>query len=152
MKRLLAAVASLLLAHISAADEASVAHRIEAASKAGNTVVWGRATVDRVPLPGTMITLRNAEGFVIGTRVTDINGEYIFTAVPRGSHTVTGELSGLKTGKPRRVNVTSTEPQFVAIRMKFDIRGGPSEQALPRPTPLEAGGLRIPQAWAELLP
>ena len=51
-------------------------------------------STDRQPLPGVTVSLQS--GALLGMRsaVTDVNGGYIFKALPPGTYTVTYELSG----------------------------------------------------------
>jgi Ca-activated chloride channel family protein len=55
--------------------------------------VTGSVTSDGSPLPGVTVTLQSASRPAL-TRVTDVNGRYVFFGVPVGTYTVTTALEG----------------------------------------------------------
>jgi protocatechuate 3,4-dioxygenase beta subunit len=56
--------------------------------------IWADANADGIqdlaeaPTPGLLVTLKDGFGNIIGTAVTDGNGEYLFTNLPLGDYTV----------------------------------------------------------------
>ena len=67
-----------------------------------------------VPIPGVTITLRDGNGNVVGTTVTDANGFYSFTGLPGGNYTV------VETNKPGYTDVGDVDggnPNSVAVNL-----------------------------------
>ena len=61
----------------------------------GLTSIWGDVTEDTngdgtgdLPISGVTITLKDANGAVVGTEVTDADGKYDFVGLPAGDYTV----------------------------------------------------------------
>lgn len=57
----------------------------------------GRATTDGTPLPGVTVTIASAQMQGTRTAVTDVNGNYNFTAIPPGDYTVKFEMESMQT-------------------------------------------------------
>jgi hypothetical protein len=77
--------------------------------------VRGTVTIDRIPLPGVMVTLDSNR-----TTVTDASGSFAFDNVPAGSCVVRAELAGLKMAKkPKPRKVMHDHDLQVAIAMKL---------------------------------
>jgi len=57
----------------------------------------GRVTMDGNPLPGVTVTISSPQMQGARTAVTDVNGNYNFTAIPPGQYTVRFEMESMQT-------------------------------------------------------
>ena len=71
-------------------------------------------------LPGTTLTLRNAESGVVRTTVSEGNGEYRFTGLPSGIYTLTSELAGFATVAVERITVTIGSQLRQDLRLRLE--------------------------------
>src|SRR6478672_5149585 len=57
----------------------------------------GRVVMDGNPLPGVTVTISSPQMQGTRTAVTDVNGNYNFTAIPPGEYTVRFEMESMQT-------------------------------------------------------
>ncbi len=61
------------------------------------SALTGRVTMDGNPLPGVSVTVSSPQMQGTRTSVTDVNGNYNFTAIPPGQYTVRFEMESMQT-------------------------------------------------------
>jgi Ca-activated chloride channel family protein len=79
--------------------------------------VTGRVTSEGAPIPGVTVTLQSKSGPAL-TKVTDVDGRYVFFGVPLGKYTVTTTLEGFT---PLRYTVVVTAQEGVALYSEMSV-------------------------------
>jgi carboxypeptidase family protein/TonB-dependent receptor-like protein len=78
----------------------------------------GRVTMDGNPLPGVTVTISSPQMQGTRTAVTDVNGNYNFTAIPPGQYTVRFEMESMQSvSKPAHVGLGQTGRADAEMRL-----------------------------------
>ncbi len=82
------------------------------------SALTGRVTMDGNPLPGVTVTVSSPQMQGTRTAVTDVNGNYNFTAIPPGQYTVRFEMESMQTAtRTSRVGLGQTGRADTEMRL-----------------------------------